>query len=107
MSGNDVVRIPVLEYRRGTPVPVGRHLVAAGFLLIFTGKSDTVKQYGALIMGLGMIFFGMGIMSAGMKPLRTYQPFIELMQNVSNPAIGILIATAFTALAAATAGLTR
>ncbi len=73
-------------------------LVAVGFLLIFTGKKENVKHYGALIMGLGMIFFGMGIMSAGMKPLRTYEPFIQLMQNVSSPVIGILVATAFTAL---------
>ncbi|MDH3233399.1 MAG: Na/Pi cotransporter family protein [Alphaproteobacteria bacterium] len=73
-------------------------LVAIGFLLIFTAKSESTKHYGTLIMGLGLIFFGMGIMSAGMKPLRSYQPFIDLMQNVSSPAVGILIATAFTAL---------
>ncbi len=73
-------------------------LVAIGFLLIFTGKTENIRHYGTLIMGLGMIFFGMGIMSAGMKPLRSYQPFIDLMQNVSNPVVGILIATAFTSL---------
>ena len=73
-------------------------LVAIGFALIFMGKKDHVRQYGHLIMGLGLIFFGMGIMSDGMRPLRTYEPFIELMQNVSNPAIGIAIATVFTAL---------
>jgi phosphate:Na+ symporter len=72
--------------------------VAIGFLLLFTGKTDKVKQNGALIMGLGFIFFGMGIMSAGMKPLRTYEPFIQLMQDVSHPVVGILIATAFTGL---------
>jgi phosphate:Na+ symporter len=73
-------------------------LVAAGFLLIFAGKTDTTKHYGALVMGLGMIFFGMGIMSSAMKPLRSYEPFVEMMQQVSHPAIGILVATAFTAL---------
>jgi len=73
-------------------------LVAVGFLFIFVGKTDKTKQYGALIMGLGLIFFGMGVMSDGMRPLRTYQPFIDLMQNVSNPLVGILIATAFTGL---------
>ena len=72
--------------------------VAVGFAMIFTSKSNTIERYGALIMGLGLIFFGMGIMSAGMKPLRSYEPFIELMQNVANPAIGILIATVFTGL---------
>jgi phosphate:Na+ symporter len=73
-------------------------LVAIGFLLIFTGKSQKTKQYGALIMGLGLIFFGMGVMSSAMKPLRTYEPFISLMQNVENPAVGILVAALFTGL---------
>lgn len=72
--------------------------VAVGFGLVFMGQKDHIKQYGHLIMGLGLIFFGMGIMSDGMRPLRSYEPFIELMQNVSNPAIGILVATVFTAL---------
>ena len=73
-------------------------LVAAGFLMTFTSKKEDIRQYGALIMGLGMIFFGMAVMSGAMKPLRSYQPFIDLMQNVSNPLIGILVSTAFTAL---------
>jgi len=73
-------------------------LVAVGFGLIFMGKKDNIKQYGHLIMGLGLIFFGMGIMSEGMTPLRSYEPFIALMQNVSNPVIGILVAALFTAL---------
>jgi phosphate:Na+ symporter len=73
-------------------------LVGVGFSLIFLGKKDNIKQYGHLIMGLGLIFFGMGVMSDGMHPLRSYEPFIELMRNVSNPLIGILVATLFTAL---------
>ena len=73
-------------------------LVAAGFLMTFTSKKEDIRQYGALIMGLGMIFFGMAVMSGAMKPLRSHQPFIDLMQNVSNPLIGILISTAFTAV---------
>ncbi len=73
-------------------------LVAVGFIMIFIGKTKRVKQYGALVMGLGLIFFGMGIMSSGMKPLRSYEPFIQIMQDVSTPALGILISAAFTGL---------
>jgi len=73
-------------------------LVAVGFLMIFASRAEKIRQYGALIMGLGLIFFGMGVMSDGMRPLRDYEPFIQLMQNVSNPLVGILIATLFTAL---------
>ncbi len=73
-------------------------LVFIGFAFIFAGKSEKAKHYGGLIMGLGMIFFGMGVMSDGMYPLRAYEPFIALMKEVSNPIIGILVATIFTGL---------
>ena len=73
-------------------------LVAGGFLMSFASRKDDIRQYGILVMGLGLIFFGMAVMSGAMKPLRNYQPFIDLMQNVSNPLFGILISTVFTAL---------
>jgi len=37
-------------------------------------------------------------MSEAMHPLRSYQPFLDLMVNMSNPLLGILVAAAFTAL---------
>jgi len=73
-------------------------LVTTGFVMLFVGRKEKIKHYGTLIMGLGMIFFGLAIMSDAMKPLRSYQPFIQLMQDVANPLVGILIATLFTAL---------
>jgi phosphate:Na+ symporter len=73
-------------------------LVTIGFFFLFVSRNEKIKHYGALVMGLGMIFFGLAIMSDAMKPLRSYQPFILLMQDVANPLIGIFIATIFTAL---------
>ncbi|MBF0447294.1 MAG: Na/Pi cotransporter family protein [Magnetococcales bacterium] len=73
-------------------------LIAVGFVQIFTAKDEKKKQYGYLVMGLGMIFFGMGEMSNAMKPLRSYEPFIDMMRSVDNPVIGILISAAFTGL---------
>jgi phosphate:Na+ symporter len=66
--------------------------------MLFTSKKEKIQQYGYMIMGLGMIFFGMGVMKDAMEPLRTYQPFIDLMANMSNPILGILVAAVFTAL---------
>jgi phosphate:Na+ symporter len=71
--------------------------VAAGFVLEYVGRTEPAKTYGALVMGLGLIFFGLAVMSAGMAPLRAYDPFIALMREASNPALGILIAAVFTA----------
>ncbi len=73
-------------------------LVAIGFGMLFASKKEKIQQYGYMIMGLGMIFFGMGVMSGAMKPLRTYQPFLDMMTQMSNPVLGILVAALFTAL---------
>ena len=57
-----------------------------------------MKQYGAMVMGLGLIFFGMGVMSNAMKPLQSYQPFLDMMAHMDNPILGILTAACFTGL---------
>ena len=73
-------------------------LVAVGFLMLFVSKRERIRQYGTSIMGLGLIFFGMELMSEATHPLRTYAPFIELMQQMDAPLIGILVGTVFTAI---------
>jgi phosphate:Na+ symporter len=73
-------------------------MVAVGFGMMFLSKKEKIKQYGAMLMGLGLVFFGMSVMSDAMKPLRTYQPFLDLMVQMESPAVGILIAAGFTAL---------
>ena len=73
-------------------------MIAIGFAMMFLTKSDTLKQYGGILMGLGLVFFGMGIMSDSMAPLRTYGPFLELMEEMDRPVLAILVAASFTAL---------
>ena len=73
-------------------------MVAVGFSFLFFGKKSPLRHHGEIIMGLGLVFFGMSIMSDAMEPLRTFQPFLDLMAAMGNPFIGILVAAAFTAL---------
>ena len=73
-------------------------LVAGGFFVLFVSKNERRKQYGYAVMGLGLIFFGMSVMSDAMRPLRDYEPFLKLMQGMSNPLAGIATAAVFTAL---------
>jgi phosphate:Na+ symporter len=73
-------------------------LIAVGFAFIFLGKRLVIRQYGTGIMGLGMIFLGMGIMGDAMAPLRSFQPFLDLMVRLESPAFGILAGAALTAL---------
>lgn len=83
-------------------------LIAVGFALKFLGKNDTIKYLGLMLLGFGLIFLGMNLMSSATYPLRSYQPFISLMQHMANPLIGIAVATLFTAIiqsSAATIGI--
>ncbi|MHC4923806.1 MAG: Na/Pi cotransporter family protein [Planctomycetota bacterium] len=73
-------------------------LIIIGFAMLFIGKRRTVKHVGGMVMGLGLIFFGMGLMSDATNPLRTYDPFIEMMRNMDKPILGMLVGAAFTAL---------
>ena len=61
-------------------------------------RMQKVKQIGETIMGFGMLFFGMYIMADALSPLKTYQPFIDVLQSLDNPFLGIIIGTAFTAI---------
>jgi len=73
-------------------------IIAVGFSALFFAKNERIKQYGAITMGLGLVFFGMNVMSDGMSPLRSYQPFLNFMTQMENPLLGILVAAVFTAL---------
>lgn len=73
-------------------------MIAIGFSMQFLAKLRRKKALGDLIMGLGLIFFGVSLMSEGMAPLRDYPPFLELMQQMQNPFYGILLGLVFTAL---------
>ena len=73
-------------------------MIAIGFAMNAASKHERTRQYGAMLMGLGLVFFGMSVMSDAMKPLRTYQPFLDLMTTMETPLVGILVAAAFTGL---------
>jgi len=73
-------------------------MVALGFAAWSFSRRDVFRQYGAMLMGLGLLFVGMEQMSAATSPLRTHQPFIDLMARMENPALGILLGAVFTAL---------
>ena len=73
-------------------------MIAIGFGFLFFGKKSRLRHQGEILMGLGLVFFGMSIMSDAMAPLRSFQPFLDLMVAMGNPFIGILVAAAFTAL---------
>ena len=81
-------------------------LVALGFFMLFTAKTERIRHFGSMIMGLGLIFYGMGVMGEAMNPMRTYEPFLELMVKMENPLLGILVGAVFTGLVQSSAATT-
>jgi phosphate:Na+ symporter len=73
-------------------------MIAVGFLTELLAKTKRLQHLGTMVMGLGLLFFGMGLMSDAALPLRGHAPFIAVMQELRNPLLGILAGLAFTAL---------
>jgi phosphate:Na+ symporter len=83
-------------------------LIAIGFVMTFVWKQGVARHYGAMLMGLGLIFYGMAAMGSAMSPLRTHEGFAQLLQSLQNPVLGMLAGAVFTALvqsSSATIGL--
>jgi len=81
-------------------------MIAVGFALTMFSKKDSTKYFGEAILGFGILFFGMKLMSDAMKPLRTLQPFIDLLKGLENPALSLLVGALFTALVQSSSAFT-
>ena len=73
-------------------------LVAVGALMALFSKKDSTKNIGFVILGFGLLFYGMKVMSDTMKPLRSNPTFNDILISLENPFMGILAGAAFTAL---------
>ena len=76
----------------------GLLMIAVGFFTEILARNERLRQWGTVVMGLGLIFFGMELMSIATGPLRQWPPFIDLMRNMQDPLLSIAIGAAFTAL---------
>lgn len=59
-----------------------------GVALVVFIKKPTVRYWGQIVAGLGILFLGMNMMSDSMLPLRESEAFIGLMTQFSNPPAG-------------------
>tara|TARA_B110000116_G_C16743309_1_gene539614 strand:- start:13 stop:1491 length:1479 start_codon:yes stop_codon:yes gene_type:complete len=73
-------------------------LVAVGALMALFSKKDSSKNIGFVILGFGLLFYGMKVMSDTMAPLRENAMFNDILISLENPFMGILAGAAFTAL---------
>lgn len=85
----------ITAFNLGAYAPLILFLGAAMFLFL---KGNTVKHVGSIIMGFGMLFFGISVIKAAIAPLSESTAFISFLSGLENPAVAILFGVAFTAL---------
>ncbi|USK43130.1 Na/Pi cotransporter family protein [Cytobacillus oceanisediminis] len=74
-------------------------IIALGSILLFFFKSKKVHNAGQIVFGFGALFYGLELMSGGMKPLRTLEAFHDLTVSMSsNPILGVVVGTVFTVI---------
>jgi len=74
-------------------------IIALGVFFLFFSKNKKLNYLGQILLGFGLLFYGMDIMGEGMKPLRNSPFFIGLMHKVEdNSLFGVLVGTIFTAV---------
>lgn len=69
-----------------------------GVAIVVFLKNEKLHHIGNILAGLGVLFIGMDMMSAAMKPLGNSEAFVGLLTKFENPILGILAGMVFTAL---------
>lgn len=74
-------------------------ILAIGSFLLFFFKNKKLHYLGQVLFGFGALFYGLELMSEGMKPLRDLQAFHDLTISMSDHSVlGVLVGTIFTVL---------
>ena len=73
-------------------------LAIIGLIMTMVGKDDKKKNTGTILIGFAILMFGMDAMSSAVEGLRENETFINMLTMFSNPVMGILVGTIFTAI---------
>jgi phosphate:Na+ symporter len=74
-------------------------IIAVGSLISFFGQKKKVKNFGNVLLGFGMLFFGLDVMGTALKTLKDFDIFKELMASAGNwPVLGVLVGAVSTAI---------
>jgi len=72
-------------------------IIIVGVVLLFLKKSRAMEKWSGIVLGFGLLFIGLNVMSSAVEPLKNSQMARDLMTNVAgNPFLGILTGMLFT-----------
>lgn len=81
-------------------------LLFVGVMMEMFSKKDKIKSIGLALAGLGMVFFGLDVMSGTMKAYAQNQAVTSLLASLNNPFLLLAFGIAFTALVQSSSAVT-
>ena len=91
--GSDTLILQLLQPSSFAPMLAG----IGAFIRLFA-KKKRIKETAGILVGLGMLFYGMTMMEEVFEPFRENEEFQALFTSFENPVLGLLIGLAITAV---------
>lgn len=91
LQGNGILEL----FKPSTFVPI---VALVGVIFYAFQKNAKRKDTGLILVGFAVLMFGMDMMSSAVSDLKDVPAFTQLLTLFSNPLLGVLVGTAFTAI---------
>ncbi len=73
-------------------------IMGVGSMLIFFIQSKKMKRFGGVMLGFGMIFYGLDLMGGALKVFAEFPAFQEALRSTENsPILGVIVGAVLTA----------
>ncbi len=72
--------------------------VLAGVLAVMFIKNETIKKIGDIVLGFGILFMGLSLMSGSMAGLKESQNVVDALAGMNNPILAVLLGTVVTSV---------
>lgn len=89
------VTAQITAFNLGAYAPL---ILFAGAIVHIFVKNSTTKHIGTVVLGFGMLFFGISVIKSAIAPLSQSAGFISFLSKLENPVIAVVFGVLFTAL---------
>lgn len=72
--------------------------IILGVIMMMFSKRQFVQKIGEVVLGFGILFFGMGYMKEAMSDMKNSQRVVDFIQSVKNPIVLILAGLVITTM---------
>ncbi len=86
--------------------PIFIAMLFIGVMMEMLSKNDKVQSIGLAIAGLGLVFFGLEIMSDSMSAYKNSPAVINMLSSMSNPFLLLVFGIVFTAILQSSSAVT-